>query len=81
MRRLKLGFSGVSAADLKALSALPNVEKLGLEECPRIDDAAAAVIEAGSQAYLDRYMPKVDKITTATIVAAPKPEAKSDDKK
>lgn len=38
-------------------------------------------IEAGGQAYLDRYMPKVDKITTATIVPVPKPEAKSDDKK
>jgi peptidyl-prolyl cis-trans isomerase A (cyclophilin A) len=38
-------------------------------------------IEGGGKAYLDRYMPKVDYITTATIVPIPKPEAKSDDKK
>ncbi len=38
-------------------------------------------IEGGGKAYLDRYMPKVDYITTATIVPMPKPEAKSDDKK
>jgi Leucine-rich repeat (LRR) protein len=42
LRSLKLGFSGVSAADLKALSVIPDVEKLGLEECPRVDDAAIA---------------------------------------
>jgi peptidyl-prolyl cis-trans isomerase A (cyclophilin A) len=38
-------------------------------------------IEAGGKAYIDRYMPKMDFIVTATIVTVPKPEAKSDDKK
>jgi peptidyl-prolyl cis-trans isomerase A (cyclophilin A) len=38
-------------------------------------------IEAGGKPYLDRYMPKIDFIKTATIVPIPKPEAKSDDKK
>lgn len=33
-------------------------------------------IENGGKAYLDRYMPKVDKILTAVIVPVPKPEAK-----
>ncbi len=42
LRKLKLGFSGISATGLKTLSTLTNVEKLGLEECPRVDDAAAA---------------------------------------
>src|SRR5262249_25983667 len=42
LRRLKLGFSGISDDDLKTLSGLENVEKLGLEECPRVDDKAVA---------------------------------------
>jgi Leucine-rich repeat (LRR) protein len=42
LRTLKLGFSGVSATDLKTLSSLESVEKLGLEECVRVDDRAAA---------------------------------------
>jgi len=42
LRKLKLGYSGVSASDLKTLSTLQNVEKLGLEECSRVDDQAVA---------------------------------------
>jgi len=42
LRTLKLGYSGVSASDLKTLSSLQNVEKLGLEECSRVDDQALA---------------------------------------
>jgi peptidyl-prolyl cis-trans isomerase A (cyclophilin A) len=38
-------------------------------------------LEQGGKAYVDRYMPKLDRILTATIVAAPKPEAKGDEKK
>ncbi len=38
-------------------------------------------IEGGGKAYLDRYMPKIDLIQTATIVPVAKPEAKGDDKK
>jgi len=54
LRTLKLGFSGASAADLKALRVLPGVEKLGLEECPRVDDAAVAELaQWKSLKYLD----------------------------
>jgi internalin A len=60
LRKLKLGFSGISGADLKALSTLQNVEKLGLEECPRIDDAAAAeLVHWKSLKYLDLQATKV----------------------
>jgi internalin A len=54
LRTLRLGFSGASAADLKALRVLANVEKLGLEECPRVDDAAVAELaQWKSLKYLD----------------------------
>jgi len=60
LRKLKLGFSGVSAEDLKILSSLENVEKLGLEECPRVDDRAAAeLIHWKSLKYLDLQATKV----------------------
>jgi len=42
LRVLKLGYSNISGDGLKILSALENVEKLGLESCSRIDDTAAA---------------------------------------
>jgi len=42
LRTLRMGFSGISASDLKTLRVLANIEKLGLEECPRVDDAAVA---------------------------------------
>jgi internalin A len=54
LRTLRLGFSGISAADLKSLTVLTNVEKLGLEECPRVDDAAVAQLaQWKSLKYLD----------------------------
>jgi Leucine-rich repeat (LRR) protein len=60
LRVLKLGFSGISANDLKALSVLENVEKLGLEECPRVDDTAAAELANWkSLKYLDVQDTKV----------------------
>jgi peptidyl-prolyl cis-trans isomerase A (cyclophilin A) len=37
-------------------------------------------IEASGQPYIDRYFPKLDKITSATIVPIPKPDAKDDKK-
>ena len=37
---LKLGYSNISADGLRVLSALSQVEKLGLEACKRIDDPA-----------------------------------------
>jgi len=54
LRVLRMGYTGVSSADLKSLSVLENVEKLGLEECPRIDDAALAeLLRWKSLKYLD----------------------------
>jgi len=44
LRRLKVGYSGISSSDLKQLSKLQNVDRLGLEACPRIDDSAVAVL-------------------------------------
>jgi Leucine-rich repeat (LRR) protein len=60
LRTLKLGFSGISAADLKTLHVLDNVEKLGLEECPRIDDAAVReLIQWKGLKYVDLQATKV----------------------
>jgi Leucine-rich repeat (LRR) protein len=60
LRKLKLGFSGISAADLKALSTLQNVEELGLEECPRVDDSAAEeLVHWKSLKYVDLQATKV----------------------
>lgn len=60
LRRLKLGFSGVSAADLKTLSRLENVEKLGLEECARVDDQAIAeLVHWNGLKYVDLQATKV----------------------
>src|SRR5262249_53577067 len=41
LRVLKLGYSNISADGLRILSSLSQVEKLGLEACALIDDAAA----------------------------------------
>ena len=42
LRVLNLGYSAVSADDLRILATLENVEKLGAQGCARIDDAALA---------------------------------------
>jgi Leucine-rich repeat (LRR) protein len=44
LRKLKVGYSGISSSDLKELSKLQNVSRLGLEACPRIDDSAVAIL-------------------------------------
>jgi Leucine-rich repeat (LRR) protein len=44
LRRLKLGYLGISSGDLKELSKLRSLDKLGLEECSRIDDEAVAIL-------------------------------------
>jgi internalin A len=60
LRVLRMGYMGVSNADLKALSVLENVEKLGLQECPRVDDAALAeLLRWKSLKYLDLQDTKV----------------------
>lgn len=40
LRTLYLGFSSVAPDQLRALSSLSKVEKLGLQGCPRVDDTA-----------------------------------------
>jgi hypothetical protein len=60
LRTLRLGFSGITAADLKILSVLENVEKLGLEECPRIHDSAVAeLVQWKRLKYVDLQATKV----------------------
>ena len=54
LRVLKLGHSGIGAAGLRTLSTLDKVERLGLEGCRRIDDAAAAELASWkSLRYVD----------------------------
>jgi Leucine-rich repeat (LRR) protein len=60
LRTLKLGYSGISSGDLKDLSTLQNVEKLGLEECSRVDDAAVALLAHWkSLKYVDLQATKI----------------------
>jgi hypothetical protein len=44
LRVLRLGYMHVSGDSLRILSALEQVEKLGLEACAKIDDNAAATL-------------------------------------
>jgi Leucine-rich repeat (LRR) protein len=68
LRALKMAYTGVSAANLKALSVLENVEKLGLEECPRVDDAALAELVSWKRLkYLDLQDTKVTEQGVAAL--------------
>jgi internalin A len=68
LRVLKMGYTGVSAADLKYLSVLQHVEKLGLQECPRVDDAALAeLVSWKSLKYLDLQDTKVTEQGVAAL--------------
>ena len=68
LRVLRMGYTGVSTADLKALSVLQNVEKLGLQECPRVDDAALAeLVSWKSLKYLDLQDTKVTEQGVAAL--------------
>jgi Leucine-rich repeat (LRR) protein len=68
LRVLRMGYTGVSTADLKALSVLQSVEKLGLEECPRVDDAALAELRNWkSLKYLDLQDTKVTELGVAAL--------------
>jgi hypothetical protein len=54
LRVLKLGHSNIGGSGLRILSALDKVERLGLEGCRRIDDAAAIeLVNWKSLKYLD----------------------------
>ena len=68
LRVLRMAYTGVSTADLKALSILQNVEKLGLQECPQVDDAALAELRSWkSLKYLDLQDTKVTEQGVAAL--------------
>jgi internalin A len=68
LRVLRMGYTGVSATDLKALSVLHNVEKLGLQECPNVDDAVLAeLVNWKSLKYLDLQDTKVTEQGVAAL--------------
>ncbi len=65
LRVLKLGHLNIDSDGLKALAAkLGQVERLGLERCPRIDDASLKVLESW------RSLKQVDLQETAVTEAA-----------
>jgi internalin A len=60
LRVLKLGYSNITADGLRVLSGLQQVERLGLESCPRIgDEAVAELANWKSLKYLDLQETKV----------------------
>jgi internalin A len=60
LRVLKLGYSNITADGLRILSSLQQVERLGLEACPRIgDDAVAELANWKSLKYVDLQETKV----------------------
>jgi internalin A len=68
LRVLRMGYTGVTSADLKTLSVLQNLEKLGLQECPRVDDAALAeLLSWKSLKYLDLQDTKVTEQGVAAL--------------
>ncbi len=71
LRALRMAYTGVSTADLKALSVLGKVEKLGLEECPGVDDTAVAeLVNWKSLKYLDVQDTKVSEQGVAALRSA-----------
>ena len=60
LRILKLGYSNITGDGLRILSGLQQVERLGLEACPRIgDEAAAELANWKSLKYVDLQETKV----------------------
>jgi internalin A len=60
LRVLKLGYSNITADGLRILGGLQQVERLGLEACPRIgDEAAAELANWKSLKYVDLQETKV----------------------
>jgi len=68
LRVLKLGYSGVTAEGLRAMSALPRIERLGLEGCARVNDEAVAELAAWKNLkYLDLQETKVTEKSVAEL--------------
>jgi internalin A len=67
LRVLKLGYSAITGQGLRILSSLEKVEKLGLEGCRRVDDAA--VSELANWKGL-KYLDLQDTAVTAQSVEA-----------
>jgi Leucine-rich repeat (LRR) protein len=60
LRVLQLGFSAINADGLRILEALDKIEKLGLQGCSRVDDAAVAELSKWkSLKYVDLQETKV----------------------
>jgi hypothetical protein len=71
LRVLKLGHSAIDAAGLRKLAVLGKVEKLGLECCPRVDDAALRELAAWkSLKFLDVQETKTTSDGIATLKSA-----------
>ena len=73
LKTLYLGYSAIAADGLRLLSSLPKVEKLGLQGCSRVDDAAlAALANWKSLKYLDvQEAPVTEKGLAALRLAKP----------
>lgn len=68
LRDLKLGYSGVGADGLRAMAVLGRVERLGLEGCRNIDDAAASELLAWKNLkYLDLQETRVTEKGVAAL--------------
>jgi internalin A len=68
LHKLKLGYSGISSSDLQELSKLQNLDKLGLEACPRVDDSAIAILSQWkSLKYVDLQATQVTAQGAATL--------------
>jgi internalin A len=76
LRVLQLGYSAINADGLRTLSALSKVEKLGLQGCSRVDDAALAELAKWkSLNYLDVQEAKVTE-KGLTLLRTARPEIK-----
>jgi Ran GTPase-activating protein (RanGAP) involved in mRNA processing and transport len=71
LRVLKLSYSQIGAEGLEILGSLEHVEKLALQGCPRVDDAALAQLAKWkSLKYLDIQETKVTSQGVAALQKA-----------
>ena len=71
LKVLKLSYSQIDADGLKILSSMPNLQKLLLSDCPRVDDhAIAALARFPSLKYLDVQETKMTPAGVAALQQA-----------